>query len=83
MVEISKDEYKQILELAYKAAMLKEALLNSATLDFLGKGIYFGGGNEVDTILKYAFPSEYAGKLRELMDNKTEDGKKWGADDEH
>lgn len=82
-VEISKDDYKQILELAYKAAMLKEALLNSATLDFLGKGIYFGGGNEVDTIFKYAFPSEYAGKLRELMDDKAEDGKKGGADDEH
>lgn len=82
MVSISKDEYKSILELAYKAAMLKEAVLDAATLGFLGKGLYFGGGNEVATIFKYAFPSEYADKLRELMDEKTEDGNKEGADDE-
>ena len=81
-VEISKDEYKQILELAYKAAMLKEAVLNSATLDFLGKELYFGAGNELAIIFKYSFPSEYAGKLRELIDKKkAEDGKE-GANDE-
>ena len=83
MVEISKDEYKKILELAYKAAMLKEAVLNSATLDFYGKNLYFGGGNEVATIFKYAFPSDYESKLRELTDKKkAEDGKE-GAEDEH
>ena len=82
MVEISKDEYKQILELAYKAAMLKEVVLNGAILDFSGDGLYFYGGNEVATIFKYAFPSEYEGKLRELMDEKTEDGNKEGAGDE-
>ena len=82
-VEISKDEYKQILELAYKAAMLKEAILNAATLGFFGDDICFGGGIEVATIFKYAFPSEYESKLRELMDKKkAEDGKE-GADDEH
>ena len=78
-VEINVYEYKEILELAYKAEMLKEALMNAATLDFLGKELYFGGGSEVATIFKYAFPSEYASKLRELMDKeKAEDG----ADDE-
>lgn len=82
MIEIGKNEYKKILELAYKEAMLNEALLNSATLDFYGKELYFGGGNEVATIFKYAFPSEYANKLRELMDKKTEDGNKEGAGDE-
>lgn len=82
-VEISKDEYKQILELAYKATMLKEAVLNAATLDYYGKELYFGSGNEVATIFKYAFPSEYESRLRELMDKKkAEDGKE-GADDEH
>lgn len=82
-VEISKDEYKQILELAYKAAMLKEAILNAATLGLFGDDLCFGGGIEVATIFKYAFPSEYESKLRELMDKKkAEDGKE-GADDEH
>ena len=44
-VEISKNEYKKILELAYKAAMLKQALLDGATLAIYGKGLYFGGGD--------------------------------------
>lgn len=82
-VSIDISEYKQILELAYKAAMLKDAVLNSATLDFYGKNLYFGGGNEVATIFKYAFPSDYESKLRELMDKKkAEDGKE-GVEDEH
>lgn len=99
MVSISKDEYRQILELAYKAAMLKEAVLNCTTLDFYGKDLYFGGGNgEVATIFKYAFPEDYESKLRELMDkkrdkderdrlvelmNKKADDNKEGTDDEH
>lgn len=88
MVSISKDEYKQILELAYKAAMLKEAVLNSATLDFYGKDLYFGGNSEVATIFKYAFPEDYESRLRELMDKKRDKNKKKaedskeGADDE-
>lgn len=82
MVSISKDEYAEILELAYKAAMLKEAVLNGATLGFYGKGLYFGGNGDVDTIFRYAFPSEYESKLRELQDKKkAEDGKE-GADNE-
>lgn len=81
-VTIDVSDYKKILELAYKAAMLKEAVLDCATLDFYGKELYFGGGNEVATIFKYAFPSEYADKLRELMDEKTGDGNKEGAGDE-
>lgn len=82
MVEISKDEYKAILELAYKAAMLKEAVLNSATLGFYGKDLYFGGNSEVATIFKYAFPEDYESKLRELMNKKKAEDIKEGADNE-
>lgn len=80
MVVISKDEYKQILELAYKAAMLKEAVLNCATLDFYGKELYFGGSGEVATIFQYAFPTDYDDRLVELKE-KAENGKE-GSDDE-
>lgn len=79
MVVISKDEYKSILELAYKAAMLKEAVLSAASFDRYSKELYFGGGREVSTILKYAFPSEYESRIRELMDEKKAEE---GADDE-
>lgn len=79
-VEISKNKYKKVLELAYKATMLKEALLNTATLDFLGQELYFGGRSEVATVFKYAFPSEYESKLREL---KKAEEEKDGANDEH
>lgn len=81
-VEISKDEYKHILELAYKAAMLKEAILNAATLGFFGDDLCFGGGSEVATIFKYCFPSEYASKLRELQDKKKAEDSKEDASDE-
>ena len=81
-VVISKDEYKAILELAYKATMMKEAFLNSATLGFRGDELYFSGGSEVETIFRYAFPTEYDSKLRELMDKKKAEDGKGGADDE-
>lgn len=82
-VEISKNEYKKILELAYKAAMLKEAVLSTARLDtFYGDELYFGGGIEVATIFKYAFPEDYERKLRELQDKKKAEDSKEGADDE-
>lgn len=97
-VTIGISEYKKILELAYKAAMLKDAVLNAATLCYYGGDIYFNGGNEVATVFKYAFPDEYESKLRELMDKrmakdekdrlvelmnkKKADDSKEGADDE-
>lgn len=82
-VVISKDEYKKVLELAYKAAMLKEAVLSTARLDtFYGEELYFGGGIEVATIFKYAFPEDYGRKLRELQDKKKAEDSKEGADDE-
>jgi len=81
-VSIDISEYKEILELAYKAAMLKEAVLNTATLDFLGQELYFGGVSEVATIFKYAFPSEYERKICELRDKKKPEDNKGGAGDE-
>ena len=78
-VEISVHEYKEVLELAYKAAMLKEAVLNTATLDFLGQELYFGGVSEVATVFKYAFPSEYERKLCELRDKEKAEGIMGGA----
>lgn len=81
-VTIARSEYKQILDLAYKAAMLKEAVLNTAALDFYGKDLYFGGNGEVATIFKYAFPEDYESKLRELMNKKKAKDGKEGADNE-
>lgn len=81
-VTIARSEYKKILELAYKAAMLKEAVLNSVTLDFYGKDLYLGGNSELATIFKYAFHDDYESKLRELMDEKKAKDDRGGADDE-
>ena len=81
-VEISKNEYKKILELAYKASMLKEALLNAAMLDLYGGGLFIGGASDIATIFKYAFPEDYERKLRELQDKKKAEDSKEGADDE-
>ena len=75
MVLISKDEYKSILELAYKAAMLKEAVLNGASFDRYSHELYFGGCREVSTIIKYAFPHEYESTVRKLTDKNTQDMK--------
>lgn len=82
-VSINISEYKRILELAYKAAMLKEAVLNNLRLDFFGKELCVGGGNEVATIFKYAFPKEYESRLRDLANKMKEEDSKEGADDEH
>lgn len=82
-VSIDISDYKKILELAYKAAMLNEAVLNNLKLDFSGKELCVGGGNEVATIFKYAFPKKYENRLRELVNKMKEEDNKEGADDEH
>lgn len=81
-VTIDISDYKKILELAYKAAMLKEAVLDNLRLDFFGKELCVGGGNEVATIFKYAFPKEYENRLRELANKMKEEDNKEGAGDE-
>ena len=75
-VSIGISEYKAILELAYKAAMLKEAVLNCAKLDIYGNDIYFISGIELAVVIKYAFPTDYESKIRELMDKKNEEDSK-------
>lgn len=81
-VSIGISEYKALLELAYKAEMLKEAVLNCAKLDIYGKDLYFSSGIEVAAVFKYAFPTDYESKIRELMDGQTADCNKEGAGDE-
>ena len=82
-VTIGLSEYKEILELAYKAAILKEAVMSASTLDLYGKELYFGGINDVAAIFKYAFPKEYKNRLRELADKKKEEDNKEDAENEH
>lgn len=79
MVLISKDEYKSILELAYKGAILKDVVLNATSFDRYSKELYIGCGREVGTILKYMFPDEYESTIRELTGKNKEEG---GVDDE-
>lgn len=71
IVTIGVSEYKEVLELAYKAAILKDALFAEAVLGYDGKSLICGFNGDAGTAAKYLFPEEYANKLRELMDNKT------------
>ena len=69
-VSIGIDEYKEILELAFKAATLKEAIFAQAVPSFDGKSLIFGVYGDAGMVAKYLFPEEYAEKLAEL----TKDG---------
>lgn len=82
-VSIGISEYKEILGLAYKAAILKDALFAEAVLGYDGKSLICGLNGDAGTVAKYLFPEEYTNKLRELMDNQTAEHSKEGADDEH
>ena len=75
-VSIGVSEYKEVLELAYKAAILKDALFAEAVLGYDGKSLICGFNGDAGTVAKYLFPEEYANKLRELMDNKTAESSK-------
>lgn len=65
-VSIDISEYKEILELAFKAATLKEAIFAQATPSFDGKSLIFGVYGDAGTVAKYLFPEECAEKLAEL-----------------
>lgn len=65
-VTIARSEYKQILELAYKAAMLKDVLFANAALGYKEKSLIFVANTDLDTIAKYLFPERYAEKVEEL-----------------
>lgn len=71
-VSIDISEYKAILELAFKAAILKEAIFANAMLNYDGKSLVCFVGADANTVAKYLFPDEYAAKLEEVT-NK-EDG---------
>lgn len=71
-VKIDAKEYKAILELAFKAAVLKEAIFAEASLNYDGKSLICGVRGDAGTVAKYLFPEEYDKKLEELNDK--EDG---------
>ena len=65
-VKIGVEGYTAILELAFKAAILKDVLFTQAVLSYDGKSLTCGVGCDVSTVAKYLFPKEYAEKLAEL-----------------
>ena len=66
MVPISTDDYSAILELAFKAAILKDVLFANAALGYKEKSLIFVANTDLDTIAKYLFPEMYAEKVAEL-----------------
>ena len=69
-VSIGINEYTAILELAFKAVILKEAIFAKATLSYDGKSLICGVYGDVGTVARYIFPEEYAKKLEELNDKE-------------
>lgn len=69
-VSIGISEYKEILELAYKVAILQDVLFANAELGYQGKSLFFMANTPMDTIVKCLFPDRYAEKLAELVDKK-------------
>lgn len=65
-VTIGVSEYKSILELAFKAAILKEVIFAQAAPSHDGKSLICGIYGDAGTVAKYLFPEEYAEKLAEL-----------------
>lgn len=65
-VKIGAEAYTAILELAYKAAILKDVLFAKAELSYDGESLICGSCYDVSTVVKYLFPEEYAEKLAEL-----------------
>lgn len=72
-VSISISEYKEILDLAYKAAVLKDVLFANASLGYKEKSLIFVANTDLDTIAKYLFPERYAEKIAELKAEKEDD----------
>lgn len=66
VVQISAERYTAILELALKAAVLKDAIFSEASLNYDGKSLICVTRGDADTLAKYLFPEEYAAKLAEL-----------------
>lgn len=66
VVQISAENYTAILELAFKAAILKDVLFANAALGYKEKSLIFVANTDLDTIAKYLFPEMYAEKVAEL-----------------
>lgn len=66
-VSIGINEYTAILELAFKAVILKEAIFAQAAPSCDGKSLICGVYGD---IARYIFPEEYAKKLEELNDKE-------------
>lgn len=65
-VKIGAEEYTAILELAFKAAILKDVLFAKAALSYDCESLICGNCIDVGMVAKYLFPEEYAEKLAEL-----------------
>ena len=65
-VSIGVSEYKALLELAFKAAILKDVLFAQMSPSYDGRSLIFGVSSDAGTVAKYLFPEEYAEKLAEL-----------------
>ena len=65
-VKIGAEEYTAILELAFKAAILKDVLFSKAALSYDRESLICGNCIDVGMVAKYLFPEEYAEKLAEL-----------------
>ena len=73
VVQISAENYTAILELAYKATILQDALFANAALGYKEKSLVFGANTGLDTVAKYLFPDKYAEKIAELKAAKEND----------
>ena len=71
-VKIGAEEYTAILELAFKAAILKDVLFAKAALSYDGESLICGNCIDVGLVAKYLFPEEYAEKLAELTKKEGE-----------
>lgn len=71
-VKIGSEEYTAILELAFKAAILKDVMFANASLSYNGESLICCVGADAGTVAKYLFPDEYAEKLAELKETVAE-----------
>lgn len=65
-VSIGVSEYKALLELAFKATVIKDVMFANAKLNYDGTSLICGVGADADTVAKYLFPEECAEKFAEL-----------------
>lgn len=72
-VTIGTDDYSEILGLALRAAILRDALFANAALGYSGKSLIFAANTDIDTMARYLFPDRYAEKVAELKAAEEDD----------